>query len=400
MDIPRWQIVAARLAWPLLLAVVALWVASRVFLPVPPGAEMVDPAPWHIAMIAYGVIGAIIVNRRPGNIVGWLFFVVGVFDPIAGALRSVAVAELGSTPTSAGLVAAWAQSWLWAPSMASLSLIMWVFPTGRPLPGRWRWGVWLALTAAFLLLVPTPIVVWEHRGTVLLEDTSLPGLAGIVSNSGFFMLMISAGWGVVSLVVRFRRSHGDERQQLKWVVFAAVITMVQAFIDIVILDVLDVGSIVLREALSACALAVVPIAAGIAVLKHRLYDIDRLINRTVVYGALTALSAGVYLALVAVTRLLTVPVTGDGNIAVAASTLAVAALFRPARQRVQRAVDRRFNRARYDAAQTITTFSSRLRDEVQLETLATELIGVVDATMQPARATLWLRDLESDARPA
>ena len=392
MDIPRGQVIAARIAMPLLIVVVAIWVMSRVLVPAPAGMETLDPLPWHLAMTAYGVIGVIIVNRRPGNVVGWLFLVVGLFDPLAAAVRAVAIADLGGETSSLAAVAAWAQAWVWAPSMAALSLLMWVFPTGRPLPGPWRWGMGLALAAAFVLLVPTPVLIWPHRGPALLAEESLPGVAGLVSNAGFVLLMVSAGWGVASLVVRFRRSRGDERQQLKWVVFAAVIVAVQAFTDIVVLDRLDVGDSMLRESLSALALAIVPVSACLAVLKHRLYDIDRLINRSVVYGALTAGCIGVYLGVVAVVRVLTVPLTGDGNLAVAASTLAVAALFRPARQRVQHAVDRRFNRARYDAVQTITTFSSKLRDEVQLETLANELVAVVGTTMQPAAATLWLRD--------
>ena len=390
METAGWQRVAARVALPVLLVVVALWVASRVLLPPAAGMEGLDPLPWHLAMTAYAVIGAIIVNRRPGNVVGWLFFTVGVFDPLASAIRSVGLADLGPERAALQDVAAWVQGWIWAPSLAALSLIMWVFPTGRPLPGRWRWGMRLALLATFVLLVPTPILLWPQRGPALLQDAGIPGVAGTALNVGFILLMLSAAWGVVSLVVRFRRSRGEERQQLKWVVLAGVIVMFQALADIVLLDALGIGDSMTREVVSAATLSIVPVSAGIAMLKHRLYDIDRLINRTVVYGALTAGLAVGYLASVALVRWLTGSFTGDGNVAVAASTLAVAAAFRPARRRVQQTVDRRFNRARYDAAQTISRFSSRLRDEVELESLAGELLGVVGSTMQPTSASLWL----------
>jgi hypothetical protein len=387
----RWQIVAARLAWPLLLVVLSLWFASRIMAPPPPGLEYLDPAPWHLAMAAYGVIGCIILTRRPDNLVGWLFLVVGVFDPLSAAVRAVAIADPGGAREGAALVATWLQAWIWAPSLASLALLTWVFPTGRPLAGRWRWGVVVVLGSTAILLVAAPIALWPLRGRELLLDEAVPGIAGLLTTAGFAGVMLGAAGGVVSLVVRFRRSRSEERLQLKWFVWAAILVAIQAFTDIVILDGLGVGDSMWREGLSAAALTVLPAAAGVALLKYRLYDIDRLINRTVVYGALTAACAVMYLTVVALARLLTQPLTGDTNLAVAVSTLAVAALFRPARRRVQDAVDRRFNRARYDAVHTVREFSHRLRDQVDLETLHVELLTVVDTTVQPARSSLWLK---------
>ena len=281
---------------------------------------------------------------------------------------------------------------MWAPSLGALALLVWVFPTGRPLPGIWRWGAALTVAALLVLLVPVPIAIWPYRGEALLaaEETSLPGIAGVLANGGFAFLMLTAAAGAVSLIVRFHRSEGTERQQLKWFALAAALTMVQAFVDIVVLDRLGFGESMAREVLSSLTLVLVPLSAGIALTRHRLYDIDRLINRTVVYGALTAGCAATYFGLVAAVRLLTAPITGETNVAVAASTLAVAALFRPARRRVQEAVDRRFNRARYDVAQTVAAFNGRLRNEVDLDALTAELVAVVDHTMQPTNAMLWL----------
>lgn len=382
--------VAARLVWPLLAVVIALWVTARIVAPPPPGRAELDPLPWHVAMTAYGIVGAIIITRRPEHLVGWLFLVVGIFDPLAATFRALAIADLGTQQVAGADVAAWLQAWIWAPSLGALALLIWVFPTGSPLPGAWRRGAASSVAATLILLVVSPPLLWPLRGPALLFDESLPGAAGIVTNGAFFLLMWSAAWAVVSLVVRFRRSRGDERQQLKWFVFAATVAILQAFVDILVLDGLDVGESMTREVASAAALLVIPASAAIALLKYRLYDIDRLINRTVVYGVLTAALGAAYLAVVAAARFLTAPLAGDSTVAVAASTLVVAALFRPARRRIQEAVDRRFNRAHYDAAQTVQGFSGRLRDEVELEVLAGELLGVVSTTMQPVRTSLWL----------
>jgi hypothetical protein len=194
---------------------------------------------------------------------------------------------------------------------------------------------------------------------------------------------------VGSLVLRFRRSRGDERQQLKWLTYVLAV-------DVVMLPVLGraaeqwaplLGELVVFPV----AMSLIPIAIGVAVLKYRLYDIDRVINRTLVYGLLTVLLGAVYAAgIFAVGRLLD-PADGQSDLAVAASTLAVAALFQPARRRIQAVVDRHFNRRRYDAARTIEAFSRRLRDEVELDTLSAELLAVVDQTMQPTAVSLWLQ---------
>jgi hypothetical protein len=195
---------------------------------------------------------------------------------------------------------------------------------------------------------------------------------------------------VASLAVRFRQARGAERRQLKWLAYAGVLVVLCFFVPAAVADAF--GSELVGDLVFAALLSPVPVAVGVAILKHRLYDIDRLINRTLVYGALTALLAGVYAGVVLVLGQLFGGVSGNPpSWAVAGATLAAAALFQPARRRIQQLVDRRFNRRKYDAAQTVEAFSARLRDEIDLDTLSAELLAVVDQTMQPRAASLWLR---------
>jgi hypothetical protein len=199
-----------------------------------------------------------------------------------------------------------------------------------------------------------------------------------------FLLMLSVVAAFTSLIVRFRRSRGEERQQLKWFTYAA------ALVPFVALG--DVLPEAIGNLLFAALTAFLPLAAGIAVLRYRLYEIDRLINRTLVYGLLTVLLAGIYAGLALVGGQLSGGVAdGTPSWAVAGATLAVAALFQPARRRIQQAVDRRFNRGKYHAAKTIQAYSARLRDQLDLDTLSAELLAVVDQTMEPTRVSLWLR---------
>jgi asparagine N-glycosylation enzyme membrane subunit Stt3 len=193
--------------------------------------------------------------------------------------------------------------------------------------------------------------------------------------------LLLLGTALVSVVLRLRRASGEERQQVKWFVYT-VVTVILVFVA---------STLMIGAGLLFPLFGLIPVSVAVAVFKYRLYDIDRLINRTLVYGLLTAMLLGVYAGLVFLLGRLLDPATGDSALAVAASTLAVAALFQPARRRVQALVDRRFNRARYDAAQTVERFSARLRNEVDLDALNAELLAVVDQTMQPSSASLWLR---------
>jgi hypothetical protein len=198
------------------------------------------------------------------------------------------------------------------------------------------------------------------------------------------LMTLSALVAFGSLVLRFRRSRGEERQQLKWFTYAGALVPLTWLGDS--LPALVVGTLV-----SAAPIVFLPVAAGIAILRYRLYDIDRVINRTLVHGLLTVLLGAVYLVGVFGLGQLLNPVSGESALAVAASTPAVAALFQPARRRIQQAVDRRFNRRKYNTAKTIEAFSARLREQVDLDTLSTEVLAVIDQTMEPTRVSLWLR---------
>jgi hypothetical protein len=206
------------------------------------------------------------------------------------------------------------------------------------------------------------------------------------------LLLVSMGAAVVSLVLRFRRSQGVERQQLKWFTSAGVLLFSWSIVDPVLPEVAPF------TVFFGLTIALVPVAAGIAVLRYRLYEIDRLINRTLVYGLLTALLAGVYAGLVLILGQVFGRVGGEPpSLAVAGATLAVAALFQPARRRIQQAADRRFNRRSYNAATTIEAYSVRLRDQLDLDTLSAELLAVVDQTMEPTRVSMWLRPSPHDS---
>jgi hypothetical protein len=218
-------------------------------------------------------------------------------------------------------------------------------------------------------------------------------LMDAASGLGWMFMGLSVALAAAALVVRLRRSTGFERQQLKWIAFAAAITGVAVVADVLSFFASLEGDRIsqLRVVLLGIGFSAFPVAAGTAILRYRLYDIDVVINRTLVYGALTATLAATYLGSVLLLQLLLNGVTGDSGLAVAGSTLAVAGLFRPARGRIQAAVDRRFFRRRYDAQRTLEAFSSRLRDEVDLRALSSELNAVVHETLQPAHLSLWLR---------
>jgi hypothetical protein len=337
--------------------------------------------------------GAIVAQRRPRNPIGWLFGVAALCLAVlmlGDALYwHAAFGDPGPHPTAE--VALWFENWAWIPALVALfSLVPLLFPTGAPPSPRWRFVGWAAVTAGIVTLVATALSPGPLQNTAWVTNPLGVGGLGLrtLSEAAFVVWLISALAAVVSLVVRFRRSRGVERQQLKWVTAAGCLLLASFPVSAL----LDDG--VSEAAGWACllfALLCLAVAVSVALLRFRLYDLDVVINRTLVYGALTAALAAAYLGSVLVLQLVLNGLTADSGLAVAGSTLAVAALFRPARSRIQATVDRRFYRHKYDAARTLEHFGAQLRDEVDLAALSAELRAVVADTMQPAHVSVWLR---------
>ncbi len=349
-----------------------------------------------VGFSAFMVVGALVVTHRPGNAIGWIFSasaLLAVTGQMAGQYAVYAsVTRPGSLPGAT--LALWYGSWPWFLVLAlTLVFTPLLFPTGRLLSPRWRPVAWLGGLATALPTALVSVAPDLSLGTVPDRVTANPiGVAAagnllkspVVPALIMLLVVLAAAASFASLVIRFRRSQGAERQQLKWFTYAAALVPLSVVGDALPAPVGDLAT--------ALPIVFLPVAAGIAILRYRLYDIDRLINRTLVYGLLSALLAGIYGGVVLVLGQLFGGVGRDPpSWVVAGATLAVAALFQPARRRIQAVVDRRFNRRRYDAANTVEAFSVRLRDEVDLDALSAELLAVVDQTMQPTKASLWLR---------
>jgi hypothetical protein len=396
--------VAAWLAWSLCLLCVALAGACLIFSLLNGHTlyEMVLTGIPTIVilltqMVSFSVVGALIASHRPENPIGWLFCAAALFYGIEIAGEEYAIYALltypGSLPLGAEL--AWLTEWIWAPGFGIILVFLpLLFPDGHPPSRRWRGVAWLGGLSIGLICVLTSIVLWPERGPALLQ---LEGFGGEVEEwrsavSDWVLklvgpMLLVAGLGaVISLFVHFRRARGDERQQIKWFASAAALTLAW-----IIVAEEQSGEIVALWGL--LVIASIPVATGMAILRYRLYDIDRIINRTLVYGVLTGILALVYFGGVATSEAIFRALTGQEQqpqIAVVVSTLVIAALFTPLRRRIQRFIDRRFYRRKYDARKTLEDFSAQLRDETDLEALSNDLLGVVRDTMQPAHVSLWL----------
>lgn len=344
------------------------------------------------AFVVTNLVGALIAFRRPREPVGWLLslsahMVVVAFLADQYARYGIITAP-GSVPGAHAIY--WFATWPWIGSLGGIVFAALLFPDGRLPSARWRPFSWI--TAALMTLTATvlafaPPVAPSHPE--LLNPLGIEAFSGAAllfeSTPGFLMFLVLLGGSVLSLIVRFRRSRGVERQQLKWVASAVAL----ALLGFALGDALPDG--ILADIAFGIALVALPLAIGVAMLRHRLYDIDVLINRTVVYAVLSGMLLGTYVLLVLALGALFRPLTGSSDLTVAGSTLAVVALFQPLRSWIQRQVDRRFYRARYDAARTVEQFSTRLREQVDLDQLRGELIAVIEDTVKPAHASLWLR---------
>jgi hypothetical protein len=348
---------------------------------------------------AFAVLGLVIATRRPRHAIGWLLMglgVIGSMQLVAGQYATLA--DAADLPGR--LYGMWASSLAQASVVSLITLLLLLFPTGRVPSPRWRPVAWSLVAGLGLVLITqalTPRALSDVPGeTNPLGIPALEPILGPLEAVAGALLIFGVVGALASLVVRLRRSRGRERQQIKWFVYVALLGILSIFPLGPLLSSLlpsDHGGILdtlLNPWLLAPTALMITVAA--AIVRHQLYDIDRVINRTLVYGLLTTLLGGIYAGLVLVLGQLSGGLSAEPpSWAVAGATLAVAALFQPARRRIQAVVDRRFNRRRYNTVQTIQAFSTRLRDQVDLDTLSTELLAVVGQTMEPTRASLWLR---------
>jgi hypothetical protein len=349
-----------------------------------------------VVLIALGVIGAVVASRQSRNPIGWILCVIpvslGVVILGSHVYWSIALDHPGGS--GAADLVAWLASWAWIPGMLpAVTLFPLLFPSGHLLTPRWRPIAWTAIAAGPALFINQAFAPGQFEEYPVENPFGAEGAlevpVQVIGGLAFVLMLVAMVASAASLVVRFRRSRGEERQQLKWVT-AAFVLFVLIFVaptDTIFGD--DVGFASLLFGLLIIATAV-----AIAMLRYRLYDIDVVINRTLVYAVLTAALAAFYFATVLLLQLVLRPLTEESNLAIAVSTLAVAALFRPARARVQAAVDRRFYRRKYDTARTLEGFGTRLRDQFELDNLSAELRTVVAETMQPTHISLWLRTPE------
>jgi len=337
--------------------------------------------------LAFGCVGALIVRRQPANAIGWLFCGAGVASAV-----SVASLIYGELSVPGWVWGTWLGTWTSSFTLVTVPLVLLLFPNGKPLTRRWRLAVWVAGLAMAVLEVHIAFAPGRLEGSDVINPAGIESLSFLESpwlGWGVWILLgASVVVGAVSLVLRYRRSRGVQRQQLKWMALAASMVGV-AFV----LLVTTAGEAEWAVAFAGISVLLLPVLVGVAILRYRLYDIDTIVNRTLVYGSVSALMALVYtVGVVGVGEVIRQTTGQESNqLAVAASTLAVAALFRPARSRTKNLIDRRFYRSKYDATRTVEAFSSRLQEEIDLEALAAELVAVVRHTMQPSSVSLWLR---------
>jgi hypothetical protein len=389
--------VAAWLAWSLCALSLALIGLSLLLLALNlsyPGVHIFDF--WlenTVAAAGFSTVGAVITSRRPNNIIGWLLNVAGFLLGLNHFSSEYAIYTLLARPGSlpGGEVAAWLAYWLFVLSAALVVFLFLLFPGGRLPSSHWRWFAGFSVFAAAIAAVSMAFssgmaalgLVQNPLGIESLRD-----IDRIVEPFLFTLLLLAAS----SMFIRLRRATAVERQQIKWFAYAAAVAVSG--------NILGHSLFIATEASWLWGVGVIagmvgvlgmPVSMGIAILRYRLYEIDLLINRTLVYGSLTAMLLALYFVGIVVLQRVFVLLTDEqSTLAVVASTLLIAALFTPLRRRIQSFIDRRFYRSKYDARKTLEAFSAKLRDETDLDALSDDLVGVVRETMQPAHASLWL----------
>jgi hypothetical protein len=398
----------SRLAWVLcglaVIGVTAQLVSWATDLSARPNLfDLVEALGWGMAIpIVFAVLGALIVARQRGNRVGWLLMIIAL---VSGIPDFILVGRLSAPPETLSLglwLLLWFDGWSWIPLIFPIFLIPLHFPTGRPPSRRWNWVIWLAVgmwlffvvSGSFLdTLVPTSSGDWSLPnpiGFIPIEVWNGPVL--ILWGIGL-LTMVSAS--VVSLFLRFRRAQSVEREQIKWLLFVGAIFVVVYGLTFVLTNSNDewLGN-GLSNLLFTLSILAFPVAIAIAIFRYRLYDVDVVIRKTLLYAVLTALLALVYFGSVILLQQLFGALTGieQSTLAVVVSTLVIAALFTPLRRRIQDTIDRRFYRKKYNAQQVLAQFALTARDETDLDALLAELVRVVDETLQPEHVSVWLKE--------
>jgi hypothetical protein len=406
---------AAWLAWYMCtvsLMLTALGLALLVVSRSPTGAPVYAGAPvfdyWlvnAVIAVSFSTAGAVVAPRLPPhNPVGWLFCTIGLVAGMRLFVAEYAIVTLLAEPGSllgmlpGGEAFAWVSSWLWVVHLGLFVYLALLFPNGRPPSSRWRYFAWLV--GVVMVAGTVAVGLWPETaaGFDLTDNPLGIEVATDVLNPVETIMYALALVATISLLVRLRRSKGVERQQVKWFTYAVVVLATSAILAYVVLESIGIRWLeVISLVLVMVGVVGLPVAVGIAILRYRLYNIDLLINRTLVYGSLTVVLALVYSGSVVLFQELFRTLTGsDSQLAVVVSTLAIAAMFQPLRRRIQASIDRRFYRRKYDARKTLEAFSAKLREETDLDSLSGDLTGVVKETMQPTHVSLWLR---SDPTP-
>jgi hypothetical protein len=395
------------LAWCLWLLCVALISFALLFYFLASPTPATDTPPALTAFLralslAFPTVGALVASRRPENPIGWIFCGTGLLYGVqafaSGYADYALLGHTGSLP--GGELMAWISGWIGVPvlPLAGVLLVL-LFPNGKLLSRKWQLVVWMAACGSAMLALgaalgpgslsfqPTFDNPLGLGGAIGKLGPSAGGVVEILVRVGFFFVLVSWLFAVAAMITRMDQARGAERQQLKWFVYTVALLVVGFLAAL-----LGFGQHSVAWNMGIAAFNFLPIAAGIAILRYRLYDIDVVINRTLVYGVLTAALALVYVGSIVLFQGLFHALTGEtSQLAIVASTLAIAALFVPLRRRVQAFIDRRFYRRKYDVAKTLQAFNIRLRDDVDLDSVADDLVEVVRETMQPAHVSLWLR---------
>jgi hypothetical protein len=371
---------------------VVLYAAIALLALVTPLAENEVPIMllWPAPFLAMAIVGAVVAVRRPENLTGWLLIGSGLLMVLNASANAYAQYSVAGRPLPGTDLMAWLAFWTWMPASGFVALVLMTFPTGHSLSRRWRW-VTRASVAVVAVVPIAALFTFPARGPAMLDadsPASVPGgvlLAPLAT--GVLPLLLPIGF--VALVVRFVRSRGTERLQMKWFVFGTSILALAGIVPFLLRTEDPMGHPVGLGSVFV-GMSAIPVTAGIAILRYRLYDIDRIISRTFSYAIVSAILGGTFALIVLLPPVL---LGGDSapDYVIAVATLVVAALFRPLRRRVQDAVDHRFNRRRYDAEHTIEAFTTRLRAQTDIDELEVELRDLVAGTMHPSHVSLWIR---------